>query len=262
MSKKGFWARIGAAMFGGSQVEEVTAVEVEKPDPVIIEPIAKEPKPVEPPKSQEEKQLDEFSLQLEQKASAIEAARGTLYDKKAQLNVMRNNQEKLQNEINGLQIELAGVESDWSKATANERTDLEIRGQKLQQILASKEHSLNAQKLSLKTFEKTIDVLEKNIINKENELTTEHTRLESAKTAVAVIALNEEIDNSLSLSHMTVDESGLDVFIERQNVLLEDVNTRVTSVTPLGDTMALPFKQRMNADSEEVIVDAEVSPAT
>ncbi|AUG88453.1 hypothetical protein PQC39_gp089 [Vibrio phage Vp_R1] len=253
--KKTIWQRL----FGGNDVVEVIEP-VEKQEPVVIEQVKPEPKPEPiPQKSEEEKKLDDFENQLKNKGKAISAARDTLYDKKAQLNVMRNNQEKLQGEINGLEIELAGIESDWSKATASERTDLEIRGQKVQQLLASKKHNLAAQKTSLLTFEKTIDVLEKNIANKENELATEHTRLESAKTAVAVIALNDEIDSTLSLNHMSVDESGLDVFIERQKVVLEDVSTKVSSVSPIGDHMALPFKQRMSKEEEEV-EDAEVTP--
>ncbi|WPH64768.1 hypothetical protein [Vibrio phage vB_VpaP_SJSY21] len=253
MKKKGLLARI----FGGSDVVEVVE-KVEKAEPVIIEQVQKvEPTPPPPKMSEEEKKLNDFETQLKNKGKAISSARDTLYDKKAQLNVMRNNQDKLQGEINGLEIELAGIEADWTKATVAERNDLEIRGQKVQQLLASKKHNLLAQKTSLVTFEKTIDVLEKNISNKENELATEHTRLESAKTAVAVIALNDEIDSTLSLTHMSVDESGLDVFIERQKVVLEDVSTKVSSVSPLGDHMALPFKQRMN---KEEVEDAEVTP--
>ncbi|APC46043.1 hypothetical protein HYP06_gp062 [Vibrio phage vB_VspP_pVa5] len=206
---------------------------------------------MKPKKTEEEQRLEDFSNGLDQEARAIDNARETLFDKKAQLAVMRNNQGKLSNEIESLQAELDVVEGDWAKAfDDNTRGELEIKGSNLQRAISNKKIRLNAQLESLGTFEATIDVLEKNVMNKENELSVKQTRLESAETAVAVIALNAEIDSSLKLTS-TVDESGLDVFIERQKVVLEDVSTKVTALNTVDPSMALPFKQRMEKEAIE-----------
>lgn len=206
---------------------------------------------MKPQKSEEEQRLEDFANGLDQEARAINNARETLFDKKAQLAVMRNNQGKLSNEIESLQAELDVVEGDWAKAfDDNTRGELEIKGSNLQRAISNKKIRLNAQLESLGTFEATIDVLEKNVMNKENELSVKQTRLESAETAVAVIALNAEIDSSLQLTS-TVDESGLDVFIERQKVVLEDVSTKVTALNTVDPSMALPFKQRMEKEALE-----------
>ncbi|AUR82659.1 coil containing protein [Vibrio phage 1.026.O._10N.222.49.C7] len=206
---------------------------------------------MKPKKSEEEQRLEEFSVGLAAEGRAIDSARSTLFDKKAQLAVMRNNQGKLSNEIQSLEAELSVIEGDWAKACdANTRGELEIKGSNLQRAISNKKIRLSAQLESLGTFEATIDVLEKNVMNKENELSVKQTRLESAETAVAVIALNAEIDNSLKLTS-TVDETGLDVFIERQKVVLEDVSTKVTALNTVDPSMALPFKQRMEKEAIE-----------
>lgn len=203
---------------------------------------------MKPKKSEEEQRLDDFAAGLEAEGHAIDSARNTLFDKKAQLAVMRNNQKKLGNEIQSLEAELSVVKSDWAKTQEeNVRSELEIKGSNLQRAISNKKVRLAAQVESLHTFEATIDVLEKNVMNKENELSVKQTRLESAETAVAVIALNAEIDNSLKLTS-TVDETGLDVFIERQKVVLEDVSTKVTALNTTDPSMALPFKQQMEKE--------------
>lgn len=209
---------------------------------------------LKPKKSEEQLKLEEFAQGLDAEEAAIKIARNTLFDKKAHLAVMRNNQTKLGNEIASLSAELEVVESDWAKhQEANVRGELEIKGSNLQRAISNKKIRLNAQLDSLGTFESTIDVLEKNVMNKENELSVKQTRLESAETAVAVIALNTEIDNSLKLTS-TVDETGLDIFIERQKVVLEDVSTKVTALNVVDPSMALPFKQRMEKEAVEGVL--------
>lgn len=218
-----------------------------KPVEQVIAPAMPEVAP-EPPKSEAEQALDQFERELNAKSGSLDKARETLYDRKAQLNTMRMAQTDLEGEINAHKQELASVEDQYGKAITLDRADLEIRGQKLQNIILRKEEKLHAERISLRTFEKTIDVLEKNVMGSELQLNQKRTRLESAKTAAAVIELNEDINNNLQLGYSNIDEKGLEVFLERQKLVLEDMDSEVVAVTVGEGVMALPFKERMGAD--------------
>lgn len=208
-------------------------------------------------KSDEEIALEQFEKELDKKSTSLDKARDTLYDKKAQLNTMRANQERLKDELDALQGELVGVERDYATSVGDERNDLEMRGQRLQLAINAKMSKINANDTVLKTFEKTIDILEKNIGQSDIELNSKWTKLESAKTAVAVIELNNDINNTLQLGVMDIDEGSLDVFSERQKLVLENLEGEVIPVVTTGGNgaLALPFKERMAKEAKDVIIE-------
>lgn len=212
--------------------------------PIIIEPIM--PKQPISEKDEYEMALDKFETELETKAVHLEESRETLYDQKAKLNTKRALLKQIEAEVKEHEAELASVEESHLKAIEEERTELEIRGQKLQNIILRKRGRLTAEQNSLVNLESTIDMLERSILANDVALSQKHTKLDAAKTAVAINKLNDEVNNKLSLCRIEVDEEGLDFFLEKQKVILEE-NTQESTViiNPDSNVMAIPFKDRV-----------------
>lgn len=225
----GFFSRL----FGSS--EPVAVVE---PEPEYT--------PYIPPKNEYEIALENFERELEEKATHLDNSRNTLYDQKAKLNTKRAVLKEIESEVKAHKAELATVEQEHRTAIDEVRTELEIRGQKLQNIIIRKEGRLNAERHSLVSLERTIDMLERSILSNDVALSQKHTKLDAAKTAVAINSLNESINNTLSLCRVEVDESGLDFFLEKQKVILEESTTEsVVIVSETDNVMAIPFKNRV-----------------
>lgn len=223
----GFWSRL----FGSE--------EPIKPEPIIYEPIA-------PAKDEYEIALENFEVELEDKAKHLEESRNTLYDQKAKLNTKRALLKQIEAEVKEHESELAVVEDKHKTAIDEERTELEIRGQKLQNIIIRKRGRLNSEQQSLSSLEATIDMLERSILANDVALSQKHTKLDAAKTAVAINKLNEDVNNTLSLCRVEVDETGLDFFLEKQKVILEENSQEAAVIVNTNnDMMAIPFKDRV-----------------
>lgn len=219
----------------------------------IVEPVVEEPVVVEPPKTEAERALEKFEGELTSAGTSVEKARDTLYDQKAQLAARYNAIYALEGEIDGYKLELADVERQYATCLDEERANLEIKGQRLQNTISRKQQQLVSEQESLNTFKATIDVLERTVENSECELNNKRSNLAAARTAVAVIELNEDIKENLANDRMAVlDNNSLDVFFEKQKLLLNDIeNEVVPTAVNLNGAYALPFKSRM-ADGEVV----------
>lgn len=213
-----------------------------EPEFTIIEPVV-------PAKNEYEVALEVFEQELEDKAKSLDESRETLYDQKAKLNTKRAVLKEIETEVAEHKAELAVIEEQHMEAVAEVRTELEIRGQRLQNIIIRKEGRLNSEKNALASLERTIDMLEKSILANDIALSQKHTKLDAAKTAVAINSLNENINQTLSLCRVDVDESGLDFFLEKQKVILEETSVESTVVINTDDNvMAIPFKERVIKD--------------
>jgi len=208
------------------------------------------------PQTEAELALEAFEADLDTKDSAIDRARETLYDKKAKLNTMKSAQNALQEEIEAHKSELLGIEEEYKTATEDKRVSLEIRGQNLQNAVNRKEGDLRAQRNSLATYESMIDTLENDISGSELIQNQKRSRLEEAKIAAVVIGLKDEISSTLNIGSVDTNEEGLDFFLERQKLVLDDMNGQISSAaSAAGTNLQLSFKDRMKRDDSVIIED-------